>query len=186
MSWKKYLKQLSFPESYISITLGFLVVIVAGLLFYNYINKGTGIKTGDEKPDAVEKQREEKISNVSLPVTHTVLKDESLWAIAEKYYNSGYNWVSIAKENNLADPGKIEVGQTLKIPKAETIKPVTGEVSVKAMETSKTYVVKKGDYLWDIAVRNYGDGYAWTKIAKANNLANPNIIHSGNVLTIPQ
>ncbi len=49
-----------------------------------------------------------------------------------------------------------------------------------------TYVVLKGDNLWTISVRAYGDGYQWTKIAQANNLTDPSLIHSGNVLKIPR
>lgn len=52
--------------------------------------------------------------------------------------------------------------------------------------TGITYTVQKGDTLWSIAVRAYGDGYKWVNIAKANNLTNPSVIHSGNVLIIPR
>ena len=52
--------------------------------------------------------------------------------------------------------------------------------------TGDTYTVVHGDTLWDIAVKAYGDGYQWTKISKANKLANPNLIHAGNVFSIPR
>jgi nucleoid-associated protein YgaU len=59
------------------------------------------------------------------------------------------------------------------------------------METNGTtvvgsYTVVKGDSLWSIAVKAYGDGYKWVSIAKANKLDNPNVIHAGNVLVIPK
>lgn len=44
----------------------------------------------------------------------------------------------------------------------------------------------KGDHLWGIAVRAYGDGYKWVEIARENNLVNPNLIHPGNVLSLPR
>ena len=49
-----------------------------------------------------------------------------------------------------------------------------------------TYTVVKGDNLWDIAVRAYGDGYRWAEIAKFNNLVNPDVIHAGNQFVIPR
>lgn len=51
----------------------------------------------------------------------------------------------------------------------------------------KTYTVKKGDCLWSIAKRVYGDGSKYTKIYKANKkkIKNPNSIHVGQKLTIP-
>jgi len=62
----------------------------------------------------------------------------------------------------------------------ETVSPQTSSV------TDDSYTVAKGDSLWKIAVRAYGDGYKWVEIARANNLANPNIIHAGNILTLPR
>lgn len=50
----------------------------------------------------------------------------------------------------------------------------------------ETYTVGEEDDLWKIAVKFYGDGFAWTKIAKANNLDKPDTIHPGNNLIIPK
>lgn len=177
----KYLKQLSLPESYISITLGFLVVVVGGLLAFNYFSKN---KVGQQPSDTTSEQMQEE--KLELPTSHTVVAGETLWAIAEKFYKSGYNWVTIAQANKLANPDAIEVGQVLNLPEAETIKPATGEISAVATEAPKTYTVVAGDYLWKIAVEQLGDGYAWVKIAQANNLVNPNLIHPGNVFTLPK
>ena len=48
------------------------------------------------------------------------------------------------------------------------------------------YQIAKGDSLWEISVRAYGDGYRWMEIAKANSLESPGLIHPGNTLTIPR
>ena len=53
------------------------------------------------------------------------------------------------------------------------------------IKTGSTYVVVRGDNLWDIAVGAYGDGFRWKDIAEANQLLNPRVIHAGNILTIP-
>lgn len=183
--WKKYLKQLSLPESYVSITLGFLVVLVAGILMYNYFSKNKNIQNqNSDQKEATQTEQIKKEENSSLPTTHKVAKGETLWSIAEKYYNSGYNWVNIAKDNKLANANMIKEGQELIIPKAEIITPIVGNVSSSATEI-KTYTVLNGDNLWKIAVTQYGDGYAWTKIARANKLVNANLIHPGNVLRLP-
>jgi len=166
--WKKYLKEINFPESYISITLGFLVVIVSGLLMFNYFSKNKTEQT------------------LTTETTKEEVKKESLWTIAEKYYQSGYNWITIARENNLSDPNLIKEGQQLSIPKADIIKLENGSTSSTATGPEKTYTVKPGDNLWQIAVSQYNDGYAWVRIARANSLVNPNVIHSGNVLTLPR
>lgn len=117
---------------------------------------------------------------------HKVESGESLWKIAEKYYDSGYNWVDIAKENDLKNPGLIETNQELTIPELDS-KTSTVRKTVKNEPISGTnYTVKKGDSLWSIAVRAYGDGYKWIEIAKVNNLSHPNLIHPENTLSLPR
>jgi nucleoid-associated protein YgaU len=52
--------------------------------------------------------------------------------------------------------------------------------------SGNTYTVVRGDNLWNIAVRAYGDGFRWVEIAKANKLVNPHLIHAGNKFTLPR
>jgi len=49
----------------------------------------------------------------------------------------------------------------------------------------RTYTVVSGDTLWAIAERFYGDGNRYHEIAAASNIPNPDLIHPGQVLTIP-
>ena len=49
----------------------------------------------------------------------------------------------------------------------------------------RTYTVVSGDTLWAIAERFYGDGSKYQRIADASGVANPDLIHPGQVLTIP-
>lgn len=58
----------------------------------------------------------------------------------------------------------------------------------KPEKTSKTYTVKSGDCLWNIAKKFYGKGSDYTKIYNANKGvigSNPNPIYPGQVFTIP-
>lgn len=122
---------------------------------------------------------------------HTVSKGETLWAIAERYYKSGYNWVDIARVNNLSNPDQITSNMKLTIPnvpaKIATVTTVNENQTVFGPKiTGTTYSVKKGDHLWGIAVRAYSDGYKWTEIARVNNISSPNVITPGMVLKIPR
>ncbi len=47
------------------------------------------------------------------------------------------------------------------------------------------YTVVRGDTLWGIAKKFYGNGSRYPEIAKANNISNPDIIHTGQKLLIP-
>ena len=51
----------------------------------------------------------------------------------------------------------------------------------------KTYTVKKGDCLWNIAKKYLGNGARYTEIYNLNKdkIKNPNLIYVGQVLTLP-
>lgn len=52
---------------------------------------------------------------------------------------------------------------------------------------AKTYVVKRGDCLWNIAKRYLGKGSRYMEIYNLNKdkIKNPNLIYPGQVLTLP-
>lgn len=168
--------------------LGAIVIVVVGVLVVNYFK---GLEPGEIIPPV----NIENVSEIALPTTHTVSEGENLWTISEKYYDSGYNWVDVASVNNLANPGLLEEGQELTIPEVEPRQPTVAkrlsEVLGDQAEppeaiSGTTYTVVSGDTLWDIAVRAYGDGYRWVDIAQENDLANPDLIHAGNVFVLPR
>ncbi len=154
--------------------LGAIVVVVVGILVVNYFRNK---KVGEILPPVANES-----ATPTSGKTYTVVAGDSLWKIAESAYGSGYNWTDVAKANKLANPSKIEVGQKLSIP--ETTTKVT--VGTKEAISGATYTVVKGDSLWKIAVRAYGDGFQWVKIAHENKLVHPNLIHPGNILTLPR
>lgn len=72
-------------------------------------------------------------------------------------------------------------------PKATVEKPRAAESS-PAPASSQTYTVVRGDCLWNIAKKFYGNGSKYTVIYNANKGViggNPNLIYPGQVLTIP-
>lgn len=183
---KSLLKKLKLNESTISMFLGLLVVAVIGMLIFNYF-KSVSLPTEEGKEEvSLPETTEIKLSD--LPTVYAVKEGENLWKIAESIYGSGYNWVDIAAENKLVNPDGLAVGQELTIPRAEIIEPTTVQSNEPTSETitASQYTIVKGDYLWAIAVRAYGDGYRWVEIARENNLINPNLIYPGNTLTLPR
>lgn len=68
-----------------------------------------------------------------------------------------------------------------------TVQPTTRETKAPESSSGKTYTVKKGDCLWNIAKRFYGNGSTYMKIYNANTgvLKNPNLIYVGQVIKIP-
>jgi len=183
---KNWLKKFKLSESTISMILGALVVIVVGVLVFNYFSKK------EQQPTTVSEEEQPSITEVKkeeLTAVHEVKTGESLWQIAIEYYHDGYQWPQIAKINKLSNPNLISPGQKLVIPKLEVSQKTSASQPASSQQepiTGENYTVKKGDCLWFIALRAYGDPYQWTKIASANKLVNPDLIHPGNKFVIPR
>lgn len=88
--------------------------------------------------------------------------------------------------------------KTCTIINEQSEKPEEPEVTVAVEETrpaetspepssNQSHTVKSGDCLWNLAKKYYGDGKKYTVIYEANKdkIKNPNLIYSGQVLTIP-
>ncbi len=182
-----------FTESYTSLMLGAIVVLVAGILFISFARGNRIMQTSSTKEEP-KMQQNSQDSNTSS--TYTIKPGDDLWSISENVYQDGYKWIEIAKVNKLANPGLIHSGNKLMIPtitKKESIA-MSPEMSPKTSDkvtannsiTGDSYTIMHGDNLWDISVRAYGDGFRWPDIAKANNLSHPSLIFSDNILKIPR
>jgi nucleoid-associated protein YgaU len=123
MNLKKILKIIKLHEAQISVILGVVILLGAGLFVIRYV----------------------------------------------KELRNDYTLATNATPTTSASP----IGQIL--PEA---------AATNSLITTDSYTVVKGDSLWKIALRAYGNGYKWMDIAKANKLHNPNRIHVGNVLLL--
>lgn len=204
---KDLLKNLKQNESTISTVFGglLLLMIAAGATTY-FLNRSPQPQITPESAStqaSVENQNTSQVAAATLS-QHTVVAGETLWSIAEEYYNSGYNWQDLAAANELDNPSLIEPGMKLTLPEVDTLLangervPTEAEPDTAASQKTTTqlaqantpgnYTVQPGDFLWKIAQDQYGDGHQWTRIWQANReqIPNPSIIESGWQLTIPQ
>lgn len=190
-SSKSILNQFKESESSASIVFGAIVVVVVGILLFNY-SRSNRLALLSEKGATTEVPGQQG-SSVTLPATYTVTEGDHLWRIAEKFYGSGYNWVDIAEANQLTDADGLRIGMTLTIPVA-TAKTLTAakqtvmDTPTTELISESTYQVQAGDSLWKIAVRAYGDGYKWTSILNANRalITDANVIHAGWMINLPR
>lgn len=104
--------------------------------------------------------------NETTEISYTVVEGDSLSSIASKYNMS---WQVIAAVNNIVNPDLIYAGQVIKIP---------------IFTNGKTYTVKSGDTLWDIAQNQFGDGSRYSQIKSLNGLTS-DTIYPGQSLKIP-
>ena len=157
-----------------SFIVGAIFIIIIGILTYSIL---TGKQT---KKESVSTTAE----NPKLPAEHVVQKDESLWTISEKYYQSGYNWVDLASANSISNPDYITVGLKLVIPDVKPIIVESGEISASIAPKHTQATVQQDDTLWGIAIREYDSGYRWTEIARLNSIVNSDLIYPGTVLRL--
>lgn len=160
----------------VSIGLGLFIVIIFGVLFFNFINhrkNRLSVPGIDTYNDQVE-------STPETATQHIVVEGDTLWSIADKYYHSGNQWISIASANALSDPDNLAPGQKLYLPKISDTK-----IDPQKTIDTNSYMVQQGDNLWSIAVRAYGDGYKWPQIAEKNLIRYPDMIYPGQLLTLP-
>lgn len=136
-------------------------------------------KEEPREPETPPKKEEE----VKKPVTHTVVRGDTLWAICRKYYGKA-NWdlvnkIVAANKDKIKNPNLIYPGQVFIIPGVES--------KTSTAPKARTYTVVKGDYLRKIAKKFYGNEMEWPKIYNANKsiIKNPDLIYTGQVLTIP-
>ena len=184
---KSILKTLKINENLISTIMGGVVVVVMAAMIFNYFK--TFNKSGQISDQAAVNLNEEEVLAKELPTTYKVVKGDDLWHISERFYNSGYNYVDIAKASKLANASAIEVGQELVIPKVVAKKIETKTQTAKISIEGEKYTTVKGDHLWSIAVRAYGDGYKWTAIYNANKAKigkNPSWLFTGVELVLPR
>lgn len=119
-------------------------------------------------------------TNMKVSLESYTLKEEA---------KNGFDTVVTFKLKQYRDYGtktcKIKIETTKKAvttePKRETTK------SPAPVSQNKTYTVKSGDCLWNIAKKFYGNGSQYNKIYNANRdkIKRPNLIYPGQVLTIP-
>ena len=133
-----------------------------------YINTIISIINSNDltKYDVVE-DVENSVDNSKNYIEYIVKSGDTLSAIAQKY-NTTYQ--KIAKDNNIANPNLIYPNQKLKI--YTNVSQETNEI---------IYIVKSGDTLSAIA-QKYNTTYQ--KIARDNNIENPNLIYPNQKLVI--
>lgn len=102
---------------------------------------------------------------------------------------NGFDTLVKIKLKQWRDYGTKTVNMTFNMNKPKAgVEPQREATTSPAPATAQTYTVVKGDCLWNIAKKFYGNGSKYSIIYNANRSViggNPNLIYPGQVLTIP-
>lgn len=133
----------------------------------------------DQKQLCVSENTNNAISNIKHNVGDKVIFTGRLYR--DSYGNGpGQTRTNLEATISLINPGgkcPYNINNGLGWVRAEDLKTIGS--------SARYYTVKKGDTLWGIAKKYYGNGNRYPDIARANNIANPDIIHIGQKLLIP-
>ena len=138
---------------------------------YTYINKLLSWKSSGKPVRLIITE-----TKINFQVTIETLKYGEQDGTGDVYYDL-----------TLKEYRAVEIKKTKLKKKKKTTKKKSKPKRPAAKKKTKTYTVKSGDCLWNIAKRFYGNGAQYTKIYNANRgkIKNPNLIYPGQVLTIP-
>ena len=140
--------------------------------------RGVGRETGGHKA-AVE--------------THRVQAGDTMSSLSERYYGSvKYMRFLINSNPQVADPDKLTIGMSIKIP----AKPASGAVPTTASGTKarpadparRTYKVQPGDTFYEIARSQLGSSSRWQELFELNKEivhGDPKRLQVGQVLVLP-
>ena len=114
-------------------------------------------------------------STASAAGSYTVKSGDSLSAIAARY---GMSYETLARLNNISDPNRIYVGQTLNL---GTSGHTSHHYTASSSSNGGSYTIQAGDTLSAIAAR-YGMSYE--TLARLNNISDPNRIVAGQRIVL--
>lgn len=147
---------------------------IGGLIFFGALFS-IGLRYGDGLQQMLSKQS----SNLSKAFNIPSVSNERLNEIAKSVKDESIDYISPDPQPSKAQAESLgivaeENGQISAI--------TSGQVTYK----KNRYTIQPGEGLQDVARKVYGDPNAWVRIARANNITNPDHIEVGMELIIPR
>lgn len=126
-------------KSFMNLALGAVILLITGLLLFNYFsknNQGQKDLGPSQQTDTQQSQQSGDVAKDNLPGKYTIKQGDTLFTIAQNYYGDGYKYPEIVKANKMADENNIEVGQVIEIPKIEGAQPSSSPSESPSMSPS--------------------------------------------------
>jgi len=159
------------------------------------INISQGQPFGISDDDTIESEKPEPKKDWSQPpqpkqsfTRYVVKKNESLSKIADRFLGSPTRWPELAALNSdrVGKDGSVREGTTLRIPAtSDSTQPASTRKSDTPAGSPKTYTVKDGDTLSEIAQTYLGTVKRADEILKLNKIDDADEIFAGRVLRLP-
>lgn len=136
--------------------------------------------------------RVDQLARAGRARTIEVKPGDTLMGLAAKHLGSQARWEDLlaANRDKLSSPEALQAGMTLTLPAddaGDRKRASDSRSTVASASASRTYTVRSGDTLSQIAQRVLGDKARWRDLYQANRdkLKNPDRLQAGLVLRIP-
>lgn len=124
--------------------------------------------------------------NPSRETVHRIREGDTLWKIAEQYYNDGSQWQRILERNRdrVMPNGQVRAGASIVIP---GVPAAPSNVQRPPATRPATYTVQKGDTLGEISMKTLGTSRRWLEILELNKdrIDDPDLVPVGVELRLP-
>jgi nucleoid-associated protein YgaU len=163
------------------------------------------------EPDTEKPRNPQQEARPTESRTHTIQEGETFSSLARRFYGHTKHWKRIAEANPDVDPGRLKVGQKIRLPGLESKPsgpqrqtddprdqrtanpdPATDDEPQSANPPAedsgpRSVRVRSGDTLSSIAERVYGDPGRWERILEANRdrIDQPESLQVGTELRVP-
>lgn len=155
---------------------------------YHYVNTAGNFKTADYY-EKMFRRAQKNHKPIRFIASNDITDDISVRVlvtgveVVEKAGEEGDKYISLTLNEHKSPDRRYVAVQT---PTATVKKEEPDQPENPAVTDNKTHTVVKGDTLWGIAKKYYGNGEQYTKIVSANPaIKNPDLIYPGQVFTIP-
>jgi len=144
-----------------------------------------------QAPVAVESGR---ARSESEPIVHYIQEDETLAAIARKYYGdpNAYTRIVEANKKALPNPNVIRPGVRIVIPETSADSSTSSQQRPATRPSQQikqydSYTIGEGDTLSSIAKRFFGSAKQWQKVYELNKdvIDNPDRVAAGTTIRVP-
>lgn len=172
--------KINWQESYASLILGAIIVIILGLLVANFLTR-----RGQQQIDGGEQVSQPTQQEIGTAGgEYKTVAGDSLSAISQKFYQTEEFWPQLAQANKIANPNVLFVDLSLKIPAKSEVE------SLRGQQVATTYNVASGETFFTIAEKVYRDGSKWPVLHQANGsqrLPNGNpLVFADSTIVVPR
>jgi nucleoid-associated protein YgaU len=165
-----------------------------GPVLQGLADEAADLRTGPSADPPVAGGVEPAVAEASS-IAHDLVDSVLVSAVKERLSETGEIMVNVANQYRTADASKTSLDTVMNtyskatgnwtVPDAPTSPPSESGIPRHPTPPVRTHTVVSGDTLEAISQRFYGDARRYQQIADASDVADPDVIHPGQVLKIP-